>query len=396
MSDKSLVYEVTVKELTPIEGKDRIVLCSFVEMDWKVIVGKDEFQPGDPAVYVEVNTVLPECEKFEFLRKRCYSPKRQGFVIRTMKMGDVVSQGLALVYADFVGDDWKGEWEPMTDLTEYFKARAIDDEVPEIERMPRTRIEKLLSWIRWKVFGKKPVRKSRDFPTSLVHKTDETQVENLNYVYDSWKDKRFYATIKCDGSSLTVGLNVKRRFFVASRNTLIYEATLAKAMKDLNPKKADELKGDPYLYVVAKRDLPRKFKDRAMAGYVLQGELCGPSIQKNRLGLADYELYVFNAWDAKMKGYYSWSWLEAFCDSIGVETVPLIDYNEVFRFRDLEEIRSYADRNYPNGHPAEGVVFRLMPEDGRGNLFIPKPESKMSNMASFKCINTKFRLKVEG
>ena len=51
----------------PIEGKDRIELVGI--LGWQVITKKDEFQVGDKAVYVEIDSILPEKPVFEFLRK---------------------------------------------------------------------------------------------------------------------------------------------------------------------------------------------------------------------------------------------------------------------------------------------------------------------------------------
>lgn len=83
-----------IQEIIPIEGKDRIVLAT-VE-NYHSIVQKDEFRPGDKVIYVYYDSILPVRPEFEFLRKRCWSEKYQGFRIRPMKMGSTVSEGLVL------------------------------------------------------------------------------------------------------------------------------------------------------------------------------------------------------------------------------------------------------------------------------------------------------------
>ena len=63
---------------------------------WIVVVGKNIFSPSDPAIYVEIDTKLPEIEPFtnmELLTKK-------KFKIKTQKMCGVVSQGLLLSAAD--------------------------------------------------------------------------------------------------------------------------------------------------------------------------------------------------------------------------------------------------------------------------------------------------------
>lgn len=82
---RSLASIKTVSEIFPIEGKDRIVLAMID--GWSVIVKKGEFNVGDKCVYIEIDSVLPEREEFEFLRKG-------GFRIKTMNMAGVISQGI--------------------------------------------------------------------------------------------------------------------------------------------------------------------------------------------------------------------------------------------------------------------------------------------------------------
>lgn len=76
----------TVGQIIPIEGRDKIELAMID--GWSVIVKKEEFKTGDLCVYVEIDSVLPEKEEFEFLRSK-------SFRIKTMKMAGVVSSGIA-------------------------------------------------------------------------------------------------------------------------------------------------------------------------------------------------------------------------------------------------------------------------------------------------------------
>ena len=80
----------TIREISairPIPGADRIVVA---QVDgWECVVHKDEFQPGQHIVYIEVDSQLPERPEFEFLRDR-------KFRVRTIKLRGQVSQGLVL------------------------------------------------------------------------------------------------------------------------------------------------------------------------------------------------------------------------------------------------------------------------------------------------------------
>ena len=82
----------TVGQIIPIEGRDKIELA--IIDGWSVIVKKDEFSVGSQCVYVEIDSILPEKEEFEFLRSK-------QFRIKTMKMAGVVSSGIAFPLSIF-------------------------------------------------------------------------------------------------------------------------------------------------------------------------------------------------------------------------------------------------------------------------------------------------------
>lgn len=56
-----------VHGITAIEGADNIE-CVHV-LGWKCVAKKGEFNVGDHCVYFEVDSFLPICEQYEFLRK---------------------------------------------------------------------------------------------------------------------------------------------------------------------------------------------------------------------------------------------------------------------------------------------------------------------------------------
>ena len=77
-NERELAYVVTVDAVTPIEGYDRVELAHVG--GWTIVVGKGEFHAGDPAIYFEIDSKLPEVEPFinmEFLAKKHYKVKTQ-------------------------------------------------------------------------------------------------------------------------------------------------------------------------------------------------------------------------------------------------------------------------------------------------------------------------------
>jgi hypothetical protein len=92
---RQLAYVVIVDDVTAIPGYDRVELAHVG--GWTIVVGKGEFKAGDPAIYFEIDSQLPEVEPFtnmEFLAKKHYK-------IKTQKMCKSLSQGLLMSAANF-------------------------------------------------------------------------------------------------------------------------------------------------------------------------------------------------------------------------------------------------------------------------------------------------------
>ena len=87
--ERALAYIVTVDDIKPIEGADNIELACVG--GWRVIVNKQQFNPGDEAVFFEIDSLVPEAEWSEFLRPRKFKVKSY----KLNKFG-VVSQGLLM------------------------------------------------------------------------------------------------------------------------------------------------------------------------------------------------------------------------------------------------------------------------------------------------------------
>ena len=74
---RALAYVVTVDEIKPIEGYDRVEYAR--TNGWWVIISKnDNINVGDKCVYFEVDSKVNEKdERFAFLEKRNYKIKTQ-------------------------------------------------------------------------------------------------------------------------------------------------------------------------------------------------------------------------------------------------------------------------------------------------------------------------------
>ena len=89
---RALAHIEKIHNITPIEGADFIELVHI--KGWQCVAVKGEFQEGDLAVYIEIDSKVPEKEVFEFLRNK-------QFKIKTQKFRGALSQGIALPLSKF-------------------------------------------------------------------------------------------------------------------------------------------------------------------------------------------------------------------------------------------------------------------------------------------------------
>lgn len=300
---RKLASVQTISAIAPIEGKDRIVLAT-VE-GWHVIVRKDEYNVGDQCVYVEIDSVLPEREEFEFLRSK-------NFHIKTMRMAGVVSEGICfpmsiLPYGDYqTGQDVTS----ILGVTQYMPTQ--DDPVPA----PTPRKHKYPKWLmRFAWFRKLvlPKKLSVEFP-SFLKKTDETRIQNIPEVLNE-RNKEWVLSEKLDGTSASFALyRHKRRFlpdkfefFVCSRNTR-------------RPVPDDSV----YWEMAIKYDMENVLR-QIIGGHewvAIQGECLGPKIQGNKYGFKHNDMYVFNVVFPRYREDSPNA--AALCESMDLNFVPLL------------------------------------------------------------------------
>jgi len=373
-----------ISKLDPIPGKDRILLASFKDIGFHVIVGKNDFNIGDLCCYFEIDSLLPEVPCYEFLRKRCYNSLWQGHRIRSMKMAGIYSEGLALPLSQNAVDISK--CKEGLDVTDLLKIRKYDPEALEEQKLLERQKSKhgpIMLFLLKIPFIKNilyPRRKTNAFP-KWASRTDETRVQILPYVYSDYKGVHCYSTEKVDGQSITVGM-VNRKFTVCSRNLSLSKHSLGKyAVEKSN-----------YWKTVEKYDLEKKLRNASKElgiNLYIQGEQCGPGIQKNKYGLTETILFVFNIFDITHKRYFNFSELKEFCETYQLPIVPFLEELD-FNFNNVDQLVEYAKGNsiLNKNIPREGIVIR--------STEVMPPGLKMANMMSFKVINPDFTLQYGG
>jgi hypothetical protein len=377
---RNLATIQTIKDITPIPEKDKIVLASFIGTGWKVIVGVD-MKPGDKVVYCEPDTILPQKSEFEFLRKRCFNAKWNGFRIKRMLMAGVLSEGIAFPLKEVSGIS--DRFKDGQDVTDIIGAIKYDPEL--LEEQNNTSTSKYPKWMQFCFripFLKKILlpRTKSSWP-QFVSKTDETRIQTLQYVFDSWKHEQIYITEKVDGQSATYALK-DNDFYICSRNVCLSRAKIRKASAYKNQM-------NNYFETAKRNNIAqklKKFKKNTGHNIYIQGEQMGPGIQGNKYNLPTLRFFIFNVYDITEKRYFSGNDVRNFCIEYGFDMVPFL-CECTFEWNTTEELVEYAKGDSKLGDgvsttPREGIVIRTRK--------VKDPEIRMSNMASFKVINSDF------
>ena len=309
-----------IYKIEPIEGADRIELASV--LGWQCVVNKGQFHPMDLAVYFEIDSFLPIRPEFEFMRASSYRKTDimgEGFRLKTMRFRGQVSQGLLL---------------PIDQFPEIPSGMDLGMDVTDILGVRKWEIEEKVT-TGGTVIGTLPI----DVPH-----TDETRVQAEPDLIGDFAGLEYYITTKMDGSSYSVSLD-EDGFHVTGHN---YE------YKD---------DGKSAFYELAKRDnieekLRKYYEDNGLKTITVQGELCAPGIQQNRLRLTKPEWYVFTIRiDGKRVGLKK---MQDVCGAMDLQMVPVEEVGTDLpsKYPTVEALLERADGEYPKGGKKEGIVIR--------------------------------------
>lgn len=339
-----------ITELTPIEGKDRIVLASV--LGWRVIVNKEDYQPGDLCVYIEVDSQLPEKPEFEFLKKCNYR-------IKTMKMAGVISQGICFPLS--ILPERSTPYEEDEDVTSLLGVVKYD---PYLQEEPQPVQPKKKSWLmrfKWyrKFFAKHRSNKG-GFP-DFISKTDETRIQSAPWYLNDNRNS-YVATEKVDGTSGTWALKRHKRFLLPDRFEFIVCSRNMRLQKDASI----------YWQVAEKYNIETVLHNLiGRSDFVaIQGECIGPKIQGNKYRVASPHMYVFNV--IYPSGRMGSVQARNLIGTRGLNFVPIVNAH-YYLPQTVEEVLKYA-----HGQSAladtlrEGLVVRS--QDGKQSFKAVDPE----------------------
>lgn len=413
-NERELAYIVTIDEIREIPNYDRVEHARVG--GWWVIVKKNQFRVGDLAIYIEVDSRVPEKEPFMFLDKR-------HFKVKTLKMCKVISQGLLMSPEDFgwevtttgqfAGDapiiktgpdsfvegefvikayseiltegDFVTEKLGITYATEEDNKRKAN--TPDKYKKMAQRRPNLFkkSWARWMMkreWGKKVMffffGKKRDVRSAWpewVKKTDEERCQNMPWLFPG-NDQEWIATEKIDGTSTTFTAKKKGRkidFLVCSRN-VVFDKPDKKCYYETNvyTEMAEKYNVEKILTGILKASTEIEF-------ITLQGETYGEGIQKRDYGLKEHNFMAFNLIFGMRNGEVQRLnplMMTEFLLKYGIPCVPVIDAHFKIPETCDELLERATGVSQLDGGMREGLVFRS--KDGE---------------QSFKAVSNEFLLK---
>ena len=362
-----------IVDIQPIEGADKIERLTV--LGWHIVASKAEnHKVGDLIVFVEPDSRVPAIPMFEFLKDRKY-------IVKTIKLRKQISQGLVIplreIEKNFEIDTSKfKEGDDITDLLgikKYDPQAEAEARIAEKEMSKsKNPLHKFLMKYKWyrKLYAKLNPKVKSGFP-AWIKKTDEDRIQVLPELFQECVDKkiRFDATEKLDGQSSTyfirkykvLGIIPKYEFGVCSRNLRLKTPT-----------------NSSYWTVAQQLDIENVLKSLLKIckaeKIVIQGEICGDKIQKNKYNISGYQLFVFNLIINDRK--YRTMDIERILKPYGLQTVPIENTNVEL---------------------AESIDEMVKDAEGKSSIYNTEREGKVwrdiNNNISFKVINPKFLLK---
>lgn len=332
-----------VLDIVPIPKADSIELVRI--NGWQCVTRKGEFRVGDLGVFFEIDSIPPETEPFRFLwTPKGASPgevvaRPEKFRIRTMTLRGALSQGLFMPLPTFdLGDVAAGD-----DMTERLQVGKYEPPPPA-------------GMGEWR----------GPFP-QVIPKTDEMRLQSVPDVLEELRGQPYVITMKYDGTSATYLIHPQTdEFHACSRNQSIRDGA--------------------NLYWEMARQYDLEIVLRRAPHLALQGEIVGPGIQQNPLGLKQREMFVFSVFDLRTLQFLGHDETRTALATLGLSPVETLERGDSFAYSQ-EQLLQRAEGKYPGTtNEREGIVIRAVSE-----TFSPT----LSGRLSFKVISNRYLLKEE-
>ena len=331
---RDLASICTIEKVWPLEGKDKVQGAGFKENAYEVMVSKD-IQPDMLVAFIQEGAVLPVCETWEWLRKRCYRDNlngKEGFLIKPQKFSGIKSWGLAVPLNELGLDESVTKkfkaGDDISDLLGIWKYEPAEDASP-------TKGESKKAYPKWVKFclghtvtrwigciwQKRHQNSGGSFPSELISKSDETTIQNMKGALEKFAEDQVVVTAKMEGQSFTVIPVFGKRGFIVKKKAVVgaYVCSRNNAYK-LEDKSL-------FWDMMRKYDIVKKMKELWTTEHkavILQGEQVGPSIQDNIYDFKQNHWYLFAAKDYDSLKQVTYEEQVKIADKFGMRTVPLL------------------------------------------------------------------------
>lgn len=290
-------------------------------LGWQVVTKRNEYKDGDLCVYVVIDTVLPERAEFEFLRNK-------SFRIKPIRLRTEHSNGICF---------------PLSILPHREEGYAVGEDVTEILNIKHYE-KPVPAELAGERFG--------GMPGFLVI-TDELNLRSYPDAVPELYGRPYYITRKEDGSSGTFFIKGEE-FGVCSRRVHLKET-----------------EGNGFWKMAHKYDIANALRKAFPSMDVaIQGEVVGPGVQKNPLGLKELDFRLFNVFDISRRAYLDYDKLVEFTTTYNIPMVPVIDQGAAYGYTLEELIALSREQKYATGGAAEGIVIR--PKEAFYSSFLKK------------------------
>ena len=304
----------SIVKINNIYKHDNADLLDIAEIGgWQCVIKKGQFKINESAIYIEIDSILPINEHFEFLLQG-KEPKLYdnipGIRLQTKRIRGKLSQGLLM---------------PISILS------SIPENSDVTELLGIRKYEKPIQTC---LFGEA----KGNFP-SFIPKTDLTRIQSLFHEFEEWKSKNYTWTVeeKIDGSSTTA----------------FYDTQLNVCSRNLNLKETEE---NAFWQISRKFALEEKLQSLNVA---LQFETFGNKLNGNIYKRNDISGYFFYVYDLNSHKYLTPIERNDILTKLELPVVPIIHENFDISNQSIQDLLVMANgKSKVSNVDREGLVFR--------------------------------------